>query len=185
MDFGGPVRVLIPGVCGARSVKWVNHITVSDSPSSNFYQTFDYKVLPPQATAETAHLYWDRVPPLMGLPVNSAIGLPAPGSTVQRDHDGFVVVKGYAVPGGDHGPIAKVEVSVDDGKSWQEAQITSRNTSRWTWSLWQARVSLPLGKATILSRASDRKDMQDGNPTWNLRGVAYNGYGKVKDVTVV
>ncbi|KAF1817543.1 sulfite oxidase [Eremomyces bilateralis CBS 781.70] len=184
-DFGGPVRVLIPGVCGARSVKWVSQITVTDQSSPNFYQTFDYKVLPPEATGENAHLFWDKVPPLMGLPVNSAIALPRNGSTVHRDIDGLIEVKGYAVPGGDNGPITKVEISVDDGNSWQEAQITCPSPSRWCWSLWQARVSPNPGKVTILSRAHDQRDMQDGNSVWNLRGVAYSGYGQAKDIHIV
>lgn len=38
---GGPVRVMVPGYIGARSVKWVNAITVQHGPSENYFQASD------------------------------------------------------------------------------------------------------------------------------------------------
>lgn len=45
-EHGGPLRVIVPGFIGARSVKWVQRISVSRQQSSNFYMTSDYKKLP-------------------------------------------------------------------------------------------------------------------------------------------
>jgi sulfite oxidase len=53
-DHGGPVRVVVPGVAGARSVKWLGRTTVQDAESQNFYQRHDYKVLPPDAIDKDA-----------------------------------------------------------------------------------------------------------------------------------
>lgn len=46
---GGPVRVVVPGYIGARSVKWVQSITALAQPSDNYFQAADYRLLPPDA----------------------------------------------------------------------------------------------------------------------------------------
>ena len=55
----------ITGVAGARSVKWLNKITVQEKDSQNFYQQHDYKILPPEATdKQQAEKFWDKIDPL-------------------------------------------------------------------------------------------------------------------------
>jgi len=49
---GAPVRVVVPGYIGARSVKWLGRIVVSDHPSENNFVARDYKLYPPEATPE-------------------------------------------------------------------------------------------------------------------------------------
>jgi sulfite oxidase len=39
-NHGAPVRVITPGIAGARSVKWLDRITVQMSESENFYQRY-------------------------------------------------------------------------------------------------------------------------------------------------
>lgn len=47
-EHGGPLRVIVPGFIGARSVKWLHKLRISKTPSTNFYMTSDYKKLPEQ-----------------------------------------------------------------------------------------------------------------------------------------
>lgn len=194
-NHGYPVRVIVPGIAGARSVKWVERVTVQMTESENYYQKYDYKVLPPDVDSkEAAEEAWDKVPALMGMPVNSAIGVPTKGSRVERDRDGHVLVKGYALPGCDSGPITKVEVSGDNGKTWQQANIIDEDKFsgepskfKWAWCLWEANVRMQPGTGKrLLSRATDQGgNQQQETCEWNLRGVAYNGYGETDEIEVL
>ncbi|KAI5820506.1 putative sulfite oxidase [Pyronema omphalodes] len=192
-NHGFPVRAVSPGIVGARWTKWLDGIYISDTESSNYYQKKDYKILPENVTSKAqAELYWDQIPPLYGMPVNSVIAYPEPESVVVAGEDRMVEVGGYALPQEDDGPVVKVEVSCDGGKTWEDAEILApekkeRETEegeekyRWSWVIWKHKVPREklLEETNIWSRATDKGgNSQDGSKPWNLRGVAYNAYGE-------
>ena len=182
-NHGYPVRTIVPGVSGCRSVKWLDRITVQDTESSNHYQTHDYKKLPAQAVdKKSAEKFWNSTPALQDMPVNSVIAVPRSGEKVRSNH-GTVDVKGYALPQGSQGPVAKVEVSSNDGQTWSKAQITEGAVGRgkWSWVLWKVSLQLKRGDRHIISRATDAGgNTQAASGEWNLRGIAYDGYGEVR-----
>ncbi|KAH3912613.1 hypothetical protein HBI56_154610 [Parastagonospora nodorum] len=192
-NHGAPVRVVTPGIAGARSVKWLDKITVQMKESESYYQQHDYKILPPEAdTKEKAEEWWGKVPAIQDMPVNSVIGMPSSGSTVKRGDDGTIEVRGYALPSGADGPIVKVEVSVDGGHTWSDAELIrdykgDHAELRWAWCLWKANVKVEKGKHDkIWSRATDRSgNTQEQTCEWNYRGVGYNAYGEVCDLNIV
>jgi sulfite oxidase len=121
------------------------------------------------------------------MPVNSVIGFPEGGDTVRAGRDETLEAKGYALLRGPDGPVVKVEVSVNEDISWQEAEISSDQNvdGRWAWVLLQALVKPPAWRGRkILSRVTDKGcNVQEKDPAWNLR-VAYSGYGEVRDLIV-
>jgi sulfite oxidase len=58
-EHGFPLRVVVPGFIGARSVKWLGSIRVQEEPSDNFYQARAYKLFPPHVGPDDAD--WSRV----------------------------------------------------------------------------------------------------------------------------
>ena len=186
VNHGAPIRVIAPGIAGARCVKWLERITVQFAESENFYQQRDYKILPPEATnKEKAENYWDVSSAVQDMPVNSVIVSPRNGDTVRLDPDGMTEIRGYALPRGADGPVIKVEVSVDLAETWREAELIGER-GKWSWVLWRVRVRMESGdKQRIFSRATDKGgNIQCANPQWNLRGVAYNGYGESRNLAV-
>lgn len=187
-NHGYPVRVVLPGIAGARWVKWLNRITVQVKESPNFYQQRDYKILPPDATDRaSAEKYWQVTPPMYDTPINSVIAVPADDETVLLPSSGMVEVKGYAVPQDADGPVTRVEVSGDGGKSWVDAELNgSSRDKKWCWVLWTARLLMSPGNTQqILSRATDAGgNTQQEHSPWNLRGVGYSGYGRARNLTV-
>jgi len=57
------------------------------------------QILPPEIeNAEMAKDYWNTVPAIQGMPVNSAIGSPWDGETIKLSSDSIIEVKEYALP---------------------------------------------------------------------------------------
>jgi sulfite oxidase len=75
----------------------------------------------------------------------TVIGFSEGGDTGRAGRDETPKAKGYALPHGPDGPVVKVEVSVNEDISWQEAEISSdqNGDGRWAWVLLQARVKPP------------------------------------------
>jgi sulfite oxidase len=166
---GGPVRVVVPGYIGARSVKWVTRVTVRDRPSDNYFQATCYRLLAPGATEGL---------PLGPLAVNSDILLPGDASVLPA---GPIPVSGYAL-GGEGRDVARVDVSADEGRSWRQATLEPAS-GPWAWRLWSTVLPLPAGQATIVARAWDSaagSQPESAESVWNPGGYANNAWPRVR-----
>lgn len=57
-DHGYPVRVVVPGYIGARSVKYLKRIIIQDHESDAYFQQRDYKILPFNVSVYMQTLIW-------------------------------------------------------------------------------------------------------------------------------
>ncbi|KAJ2228052.1 hypothetical protein IWW45_006766 [Coemansia sp. RSA 485] len=119
-DHGFPARIVAPGLIGARWVKWLRYIRVQDHESDCFYQKRDYKILPPMANEANCEAFWPRFPALMELNIQSAICRPAPDEQLVVGMP--YLARGYALTGGGRA-VDRVEISLDDGATWDLAQV--------------------------------------------------------------
>ncbi|MGI8700602.1 MAG: sulfite oxidase [Nocardioidaceae bacterium] len=172
---GAPVRVVVPGYIGARSVKWVQRVAVQCEPSQNYFQTVAYRLLPPEADPDTAG-------PAEGLQLgavalNADVLRPADGDTVPA---GPTEISGYAFAG-DQRRIARVDVSLDGGASWVQADL-DEPASDWTWQLWRAVLDLAEGPHQVTVRAWDTTGAsQPKSPAalWNPKGYVNNSWARI------
>lgn len=176
---GGPVRVVVPGYIGARSVKWVRRITAQDHPSHNYFQAVDYRLLPADADAT-------RALPGAGLPlstvaVNAAILRPEENEALPA---GPTEVSGYAIVG-DARSVARVDVSLDAGRHWQQADL-GHDVGPWAWRLWRTIVDLPAGQSEIIARAWDTSatvQPELADQVWNPLGYANTAWPRIHVTT--
>jgi sulfite oxidase len=169
---GGPVRVVVPGHIGARSVKWVERITAQDRPSDNFFQTSAYRLLP--ADTDLSRTRVGDGFPLTAVALNSDILRPDDHAVLPT---GPTTVAGYAFAGDDRG-IARVDVSIDGGRSWRQAELEAE-ISPWAWRFWHTSIDLPAGAVTITARAWDTTAaLQPEHPesVWNPKGYINNAW---------
>jgi sulfite oxidase len=172
---GGPVRVLVPGYIGARSVKWVSRITARSEPSESFFQQTAYRLLPPDGEPGPGAGI-----SLASVALNCDVLVPDDGATLPA---GTTEVRGYAYAGDDRA-VVRVDVSLDAGASWVQADLDDR-AGPWTWRLWRTELDLPPGPARISVRAWDSTGAtQPESPAhvWNPKGYVNNSWGGV-DVT--
>ena len=169
---GFPLRTVVPGYIGARSVKWLHKITVADRPSPNHYVADVYKLVP----EENAELI-AKTPPIYEFALNSAICLPAAGAAVRGDR---LTVKGFALTNGTTGrSVQKIEVSADGGKSWTAAKVTSPLRD-YCWVLWTADVPVTDQTDSLVVRATDSNgEAQPEKCPWNYKGYQFNGWHTV------
>lgn len=126
-DHGKPLRIVIPGQIGGRSVKWLKRIVVTSEPSDNWYHIYDNRVLPtmisPEASADLPDTWKDDRYAIYDLNTNSATCFPAHNEEVPLTA-GLETYKlrGYAYAGGGK-RVTRMEVTLDRGRTWILANL--------------------------------------------------------------
>lgn len=168
---GYPVRSIVPGYIGARSVKWLGQISVQEQPSDNYYQQVAYRL---QTSADPQDIGF-----MLGeLSVNAVILSPPDGAQLPK---GLITLKGYAMAGGDR-TINRVQLSQDGGRTWHNAKLES-DASPWSWCLWEFRLDLEAGEHEFMLRAWDsaaNTQPQDVREIWNLKGYMNNAQQRIR-----
>ena len=129
---GFPARMLVPGIYGMKHCKWLTRIEVTNQDYQGYWQQRG----------------WDDAAPVR---LNSRIDTPLTGATVPVNK--LTNIAGVAFSG--NKGISEVDVSLDDGQTWQRATL-ERPYSNLTWVRWE----LPWqpatkGNYTVIVRAVD------------------------------
>jgi len=133
-EHGPPLRCLFPGHYGMKQPKWLKTVTL---------------------TSEAGPGYWDRRgwSKEAAIKVNSRIDQPAALEVLKP---GLFRVSGVAFSGA--AGVARVEVSFDEGHSWQEAGLAraAAPLTPYVWTNWQWSGAVPARlKFNIIARATD------------------------------
>ena len=121
------------------------------------------------------HRYFEVI---TDMPVKSLIT--APGEGFRGLAGAPLAIRGHAWSG--HVPVAKVDVSLDSGRSWQQAELNPA-PGRFAWRRFTFMAhNLPAGEVEIMARATD----ENGNAqpmecvSWNPRGYLNNMVHRVR-----
>ena len=114
IEHGFPVRLLNPGHYGTKNPKWIVNIQLAAEHES----------------------YWEKRgwDPIANVKLATMIGTPSEGEEIAGGK--VYTVSGAAFDAGHHGGIKKVEVSIDYGQTWEEAEIWAQDTPL-AWVLWK------------------------------------------------
>lgn len=171
---GYPLRVMVPGWVGSASIKWVARIDVLDAPLKGPYMDDSYRI--PRVPVEPG----SKMPPdavsTEAWPVKSMITHPAPNARFNVGRSMLISGKAWA---GER-DIARVELSFDEGRSWQRAELNP-STEKYAWRTFSfAYTPRKPGYSTVLARATDDAgDVQPATTAWNPLGYFWNGWHRV------
>jgi sulfane dehydrogenase subunit SoxC len=138
-EQGYPLRLLVPGVQGVSSVKWLRRLEVGDAPWNTREESLHYVDLVPGGV----HRQYTWIQE-----AKSVITSPS-GGQVLLDR-GYHAITGLAWSG--RGKVRRVDVSTDGGRNWRTARLQppvqakalTRFTLDWEWNggpaLLQSRV---------------------------------------------
>lgn len=170
---GAPVRVVVPGYIGARSIKWVEEVEVRATPWPGWFQDVVYRLLPEDGTPGPG-----AGMPLGLVALNSDVVSPADGETITA---GPTEVRGYAFAGGER-YVARVDVSFDGGSTWSAAELLD-DLGPWAWRQWRTSVDLEPGEHEIVVRAWDSSaatQPESEAAMWNPKGYVNNARPRLR-----
>ncbi|GAB1318793.1 Nitrate reductase [Madurella fahalii] len=207
-DHGKPLRIVIPGQIGGRSVKWLKRIIVTSAPSDNWYHIYDNRVLPtmisPEDSANLPETWKDERYAIYDLNTNSAICYPAHDEMVPLTNGPDTYkFKGYAYAGGGK-RVTRLEVTLDQGRTWLLADISypedqyrqapdgetlfggrldvSSREACFCWCFWE--LDLPLlqlcdAKDVMIRAMDDSMMVQPRDMYWSVLGMMNNPWYRV------
>ncbi|CAI2796173.1 cytochrome C biosynthesis protein [Pseudomonas coronafaciens pv. porri] len=165
---GFPLRLVVPGWYATYWIKSLAHIEVLDKPLSNIWMNQAYRIPDnPEINEEPGNLSKKTVP-INRFVTHSVFVRPEPEELLLVNHP--YMLEGLANDGGDG--IARVEVSVDGGRTWADATLDPE-IGRFSWRRWRF-VWTPLdkGRYTFKVRATNRAGQGQLTTQWNRGGYA-------------
>jgi DMSO/TMAO reductase YedYZ molybdopterin-dependent catalytic subunit len=170
-QHGYPVRLLVPDWYGMCSVKWLRRITAVAEPFDGFQ--LDSYQLREAADAPGVRVTKKSVRALMLPPGFS--DFPARQRFVDA---GPQALMGRAWSGWGH--VVRVEVSVDGGDTWGDADLGPEPTSSSSWRSWSFPWDARAGEHELVVRATDEAgNTQPIDPPWNYAGFMNNTVQRV------
>ena len=138
---GFPARMLVPGIYGMKHCKWLTRIEVVNNDYQGYWQQRGWS---------------DEAP----VRLTSRIDTPLTGVTLPANRPTYIAGVAFS---GNKG-ISEVDISMDDGTSWQRATL-KRPYSDLTWVLWELPWTPTPGNHAIIVRAIDLDgNVQNPNP---------------------
>jgi sulfane dehydrogenase subunit SoxC len=174
-QHGFPLRLVVPGWYGMTHVKWLSSITVVDEPFRGWQQDVAYHLR--ESDEEQGEPVTRILPRSLMVPP----GIPEFLSRARLLGAGPCRLEGRAWSG--RGPVERVEVSSDGGRTWADATLGDA-PSEFAWRGWSFDWNAEAGEHELSCRATDAAgNTQPLSPEWNYDGFCNNAVQRVR-VTV-
>lgn len=162
LAHGGPLRLIVPGYTGVNNIKYIKELTFSAQESDAKIMSHGYRITPQGGKSDPSQ------PSVQEMNIKSWINSPFTDSGPVKP--GKVQIQGVAF-GGLHA-VKGVEVSINGGKTWQQARFVGPDLGKYAWRQFVLETLLVTGSYTLASRATDTS----GKFQPETRGENLSGY---------
>jgi sulfite dehydrogenase len=161
LAHGGPLRLIVPGYQGVNNIKYIKKLAFTAKESDARIMAHGYRMTPPGEKADPSQ------PSVLEMSVKSWINSPV---AEDKTAAGKTQIIGVAFAG-THA-VKRVEVSIDGGKTWKDAEFFGPDLGRFAWRQFVLEADLPAGEHKLASRATD----DAGNVQPEMRVDNVRGY---------
>jgi DMSO/TMAO reductase YedYZ molybdopterin-dependent catalytic subunit len=175
LAHGGPLRLIVPGYNGVNNIKYIKRLAFTLEQSDAAIQKTGYRMSPPGQKGDPSQAsVWEMA-------AKSWINSPGPDAGPLSA--GMHQIKGVGFGGTQ--AVKMIEVSVDGGKTWKEAQLVGPDLGKFAWRQFVLPVKLASGSYVLMSRVTDVQGKQQAesrientsgysNSSWRDHAITIN-----------
>ncbi len=145
LAHGGPLRLIVPGYSGVNNIKYIKRLAFTTDQTQAAIQKTGYRLSPVGQKGDPSQ------PAVWAMDPKSWVN--APLASEGPIKAGTIQIQGVAMGGTQ--AVAKVDVSLDGGKSWKPARLVGPNLGKYAWRQFALATSLKPGTYDIACRTTD------------------------------
>lgn len=146
LAHGGPLRLVVPGYSGVNNIKYIKQLAFTKEQSEAAIQKTGYRMSPVGQKGDPSQ------PAVWTMDAKSWVTSPSPDSGPVKA--GVVQITGVAMGGLED--VAKVDVSLDGGKTWQAARLTGPDLGKYAWRQFVLAANLKAGQYDVACRVTTK-----------------------------
>lgn len=146
LAHGGPLRLVVPGYSGVNNIKYIKQLAFTKEQTQAAIQKTGYRMSPVGQKGDPSQ------PAVWTMDAKSWVTSPSPDSGPVKA--GVVQITGVAMGGLED--VAKVDVSLDGGKTWQVARLVGPDLGKYAWRQFVLAATLKAGQYDVACRVTTK-----------------------------
>jgi len=167
LAHGGPLRLIVPGYSGVNNIKYIKRLAFTKEQTQAAIQKTGYRMSPVGQKGDPSQ------PAVWTMDAKSWVTSPSPDSGPVKA--GLVQITGVAMGGLED--VAKVDVSLDGGKTWQAARLVGPDLGKYAWRQFVLATNLKAGQYDVSCRVTTKAGVEQvATSTENAAGYLNSGW---------
>ena len=150
LAHGGPLRLIVPGYSGVNNIKYIKRLAFTKEQTQAAIQKTGYRISPVGEKGDPSQ------PAVWAMDAKSWVTSPSPDNGPIKA--GAVQITGVAM--GASEDVAKVDVSLDGGKTWQVARLVGPDLGKYAWRQFVLATTLKAGQYDISTRVTTKSGVE-------------------------